>query len=124
MTLIEVLVAFVILAMVMAVIMRINATSLRNHDVSAGYQRALRVAESRMEAMSLETVSQSLFQRGVEPNGIQWEFTRQPYLEWDEARLQGLQAQPVEDRVSVNWGEEPFPRQLSFSRINLIYTGR
>ncbi len=36
MTLVEVLVAFVILGMVMAVIMRINATSVRNHEVSKG----------------------------------------------------------------------------------------
>lgn len=124
MTLIEVLVAFVILGMVMAVIMRINATALRNHHVSKGYLQALRVAESRMEAMSLETASRNLTQSGVERNGIRWEFSRQPYLVWSEPRLQGLSATPVEERISVSWDESPAPRRLSFSRINLIYTGR
>ncbi|MEJ2453196.1 MAG: prepilin-type N-terminal cleavage/methylation domain-containing protein [Candidatus Thiodiazotropha sp.] len=124
MTLIEVLVAFVILGMVMAVIMRINATSLRNHEVSKAYQHALRVAESRMEAMSVETSSETLQQSGVEAGGLRWEYFRQPYHEWSEERLQGLQAIPVKERIVVAWGEQPFPRQLSFSRIHLIYRGR
>ncbi len=123
MTLIEVLVAFVILAMVMGVIMRINATSLRNHDVSKGYQQALRVAESRMQAMSIDTTSESLLESGIEPNGIRWEFSRQPYQAWNEERLQGLAAIPVEEQISVTWGEEPFSRQLSFTQINLINRG-
>ncbi len=124
MTLIEVLVAFVILGMVMAVIMRINATSLRNHEVAKDYQHALSLAESRMEAMSVETSSENLQQSGVEAGGIRWEYSRQPYHEWSEERLQGLQATPVEERILVEWGEPPFARQLSFSRIHLIYRGR
>ena len=124
MTLIEVLVAFVILGMVMAVIMRINATSLRNHHLSKGYLLALRVAESQLEVMGLDTVSLSLSESGTESGGIRWEFSRQPYLTWGEQRLQGLAATPVEERISVSWDEPPSPRELSFSRINLIYTGR
>jgi general secretion pathway protein I len=124
MTLIEVLVAFVILAMVMAVIMRINATSLRNHQVSKEYLQALRIAESQMEAMSLDTASSSLSQSGIEASGIRWEFSRQPYLGWSESRLQGLAATPVEERISVSWDASPSPRELSFSRINLIDPGR
>lgn len=121
MSLIEVLVAFVILGMVMAVIMRINATSLRNHDVSKSYLQALRIAETRLVSESLDTSSASLNRTGEEPGGIRWEFDRQPYLDWTEERLQGLRAVPVEERISVSWGEEPFSRQLSFSRINLLY---
>ncbi len=121
MSLIEVLVAFVILGMVMAVIMRINATSLRNHDVSKAYLQALRVAESRMLAEGLDESSRILIRTGEESGGIRWEFTRQPYEGWREERLQGLQATPVEETISVSWGEEPFSRQLGFSRINLLY---
>ncbi len=124
MTLIEVLVAFVILGMVMAVIMRINATALRNHDVSKGYLAALQVAESRLESAGLENDSPTLIQRGTEANNIRWEFSRRLYLDWSEQRLQGLPATPVEERISVTWDEETVPRQLSLSRVNLIYRGR
>ena len=121
MSLIEVLVAFVILGMVMAVIMRINATSLRNHEVSKAYLQAVLVAESRMASEGLDVSATSMSRSGEEPGGIRWEFDRQPFLGWDEERLQGLRATPVEERVSVSWGEAPFSRQLSFSRINLLY---
>jgi len=124
MTLVEVLVAFVILGMVMAVIMRINATSIRNHEVSKAYLQALQLAESRLEMVSLDHASASLSQRGVEPDGLLWELSRQPYSGWIEPRLQSLPATPVEDRIIVSWGEAPFARELGFSRINLIYTGR
>jgi general secretion pathway protein I len=121
MSLIEVLVAFVILGMVMAVIMRINATSLRNHDVSKAYLQAVRIAESRMESEGLDASAPTISRSGQEPGGIRWEFYRQPYLGWNEERLQGLRATPVEERISVSWGEEPNARQLSFSRINLLH---
>ncbi|MEJ2394260.1 MAG: hypothetical protein P8Z77_05650, partial [Candidatus Thiodiazotropha sp.] len=63
---------------------------------------------------------ESLLESGIEPNGIRWEFSRQPYQAWNEERLQGLPAIPVEEQISVTWGEEPFSRQLSFTQINLI----
>lgn len=119
-SLIEVLVAFVILGMVMAVIMRINATSFRNHEVSNAYLQALRVAESRMVAEGFDRTTLTLNRIGEESSGMRWEFSRQPYLGWDEERLQELQAIPVEERILVSWGEDPFSRQLSFTRINLI----
>ena len=121
MSLIEVLVAFVILGMVMAVIMRINATSLRNHDVSKAYLQALRVAESRLVAEGLDKTLVSINSSGEAWPDIRWEFNRQPYSGWSEERLQGLPAQPVEERITVSWGSEPFDRQLSFTRIKLIY---
>lgn len=121
MSLIEVLVAFVILGMVMAVIMRINATSLRNHDVSKAYQQALRVAESRMVSEGLDTTLVSISSSGEAWPDMRWEFNRQPYQGWSEERLQVLPAEPVEERITVKWGSEPFDRQLSFSRIKLIY---
>ena len=124
MTLIEVLVAFVILAMVMSVIMRINATALRNHEVSNDYQLALRVAESRLEAMSTDRTSGYLVQQGVDEGGIGWEYKREPYTGWEEQRLQGLAQIPVEEHITVSWGNEESPRQLSFSRIQLIQKGR
>lgn len=124
MSLIEVLVAFVILGMVMSVIMRINATSMRNHDVSKAYRDALRVAESRLASEGLDSTLVSINSSGEASPDIRWEFTRQAYSGWSEERLLGLPAEPVEERITVSWGSEPFDRELSFSRIKLLYGGR
>jgi general secretion pathway protein I len=124
MSLIEVLVAFVILSMVMSVILRINATSLRNHEVSKQYLNAVRIAESRMVEMGMDAQSLSLVRDGVDKAGYRWEFVRQPYTDWNEEKLQGLPVEPVEERIEVAWGEGDSPRRVSFSRINLIYRSR
>lgn len=121
MSLIEVLVAFVILSMVMSVILRINSTSLRNHEVSKQYLRAVRIAESRLVEMGMDEQSPNLVRAGMEADGYRWEFVRQPYAGWDEEKLQGLPAEAVEERLEISWGEGGSPRTLSFSRISLIY---
>ena len=105
MTLIEVLVAFVILGMVMAVIMRINATALRNHDVSKGYLAALQVAESRLESAGLENDSPTLIQRGTEANNIRWEFSRRLYLE--DLQLRGAIGSLGHEEAHLGAGPRP-----------------
>ncbi|MCU7852781.1 MAG: prepilin-type N-terminal cleavage/methylation domain-containing protein [Candidatus Thiodiazotropha sp. (ex Monitilora ramsayi)] len=120
-SLIEVLVAFVILSMVMSVILRINATSLRNHDTSKQYLKAVQIAQSRMVEMSTDAQSFSLVKEGADSAGFQWRFVRQPHTGWTEDRLQSLQAEPVEEQIEISWGEEESRRQISFSRISLIY---
>jgi general secretion pathway protein I len=125
-SLIEVLVAFVILAMVMSVIMRINATSLRNHNVSAQYLKAVQIAQSRMVEMGVDRSTSYLNESGSESDGIRWEYVRQPYTEWEEARLQSLPMLPVEEKITLFWSEETqaSPRKISFSKVSLIEASR
>ncbi|MCU7846057.1 MAG: prepilin-type N-terminal cleavage/methylation domain-containing protein [Candidatus Thiodiazotropha sp. (ex Monitilora ramsayi)] len=127
-SLIEVLVAFVILSMVMSVIMRINATSLRNHNVSSQYLQAVQVVQSRMVEMGIDDQSEHLVSEGIEPGGINWHYVRQPYLEWSETRFQSAPLVPVEERITISWGgdetREETPRQLTFSRVSLITASR
>ena len=127
-SLIEVLVAFVILSMVMSVILRINATSLRNHNVSSQYLQAVQIAQSRMVEMGMDDQSGHLVSEGIEPGGISWHYVRQPYTDWTETRFESVSLAPVEERITISWGgdertEEP-PRQLTFSRISLITPSR
>ena len=72
----------------------------------------------------MDEQSVSLVRDGVDKAGYRWEFVRQPYTEWSEAKLQGLAAEPVEERMEISWGEGDSPRRVSFSRINLIYRSR
>jgi hypothetical protein len=121
-----VLVAFVILAMVMSVIMRINATSLRNHNVSTQYLKAVQIAQSRMVEMGVDRGSSYLNESGSESDGIRWEYVRQPYTEWEDARLQSLPMFPIEERITLFWSEEKqaSPRKISFSKVSLIESSR
>ncbi len=54
MSLIEVLVAFVVLAMTMAVVMQIFSGGIHNARVTDHYSRALFLAQSRLAAVGLE----------------------------------------------------------------------
>jgi general secretion pathway protein I len=125
-SLIEVLVAFVILAMVVSVIMRINATSMRNHNVSAQYLQAVQLARTQMTEMGLDRQSSYLTQAGDGEEGVSWEYEREPYGEWQEARLQSLRQIPVEERITLYWTEqsEASPRQISFTKVSLIEPSR
>lgn len=119
MSLIEVLVAFVILAMTMSVILRINSGAIRNHQVASQYFEAVEVAQSRLEQMGAEIEVDSYTQEGVDRDAYSWRYLRQPYS-WDEQKLLALPLTPVEERLTVSWDAPGGERELSFSRIGLI----
>ena len=52
-TLIEVLVAFMIMAMALTVLLRIFSGGVRNIDVSSDYARAVLIAESQLAATGI-----------------------------------------------------------------------
>jgi general secretion pathway protein I len=64
MTLIEVLVAFIVLSVTMAVILQIFSGGMRNARLAESYSRAVFLAESKMAAVGLE--------RPLMPGGRQW----------------------------------------------------
>jgi general secretion pathway protein I len=118
MSLIEVLVAFVILGMSMSVILRINATTLRNHQVSADYLKAVRIAESRLDQMAVDRTNSSLDEQGDEQGVFRWHYLRQPYSDWVEQRQ--LPLLPVEETISIAWDAPGGERVLKFTRIGLV----
>lgn len=124
MSLIEVLIAFVILSMAMAVILRINATSLRNHEVSKQYLKAVQIAESRLTEMGIDDHSLDLLREGVEGEGFTWHYLRQPYNGWSGEQYQGLAVEPVEERIRVAWDTANGEREIAFSKVSLIYQAR
>lgn len=64
MSLIEVLVAFVILSITMSVILRINSTTLTNHQVTSDYLKAVQIAQSRLEQMAADGKNSNLNEQG------------------------------------------------------------
>ncbi|MCG7893918.1 MAG: prepilin-type N-terminal cleavage/methylation domain-containing protein [Candidatus Thiodiazotropha taylori] len=119
MSLIEVLVAFVILAMTMSVILRINSGAIRNHQVASHYFEAVSIAQSRLEQMSAEIDTESYSEQGVELDTYTWTYLRQPYS-WNDAKLVALPLVGVEETLKISWDAPGGARELTFSRIGVI----
>jgi general secretion pathway protein I len=119
MSLIEVLVAFVILAMTMSVILRINSTAVRNHQVASQYVEAVAIAQSRLEQMSAEIRTDSHSEQGIEQDTYSWIYLRQPYS-WNDSKLAALPLRPVEEILKISWDAPGGMRELSFTRIGVI----
>ncbi|MEL0586286.1 MAG: prepilin-type N-terminal cleavage/methylation domain-containing protein [Candidatus Thiodiazotropha sp. (ex. Lucinoma kazani)] len=120
MTLIEVLVAFVILSMTMTVILRINSTTLRNHQVSARYLKAVQIAQSRLEQMAAEVQESNYSQQGTDEETYRWSYLRQPYSAWTEEKLFAIPLSPIEETITLAWDAPGGERQVTFTRIGVV----
>ncbi len=121
MTLIEVLVAFVILAMTMSVVLRINSGAIRNHQVASGYLEAISIAEARMGQMSVEITAAEARREGTEAGGYRWRYERYPNTNgWEEKRL-AIPAVPYEERLEIHWDSASGERSLLFTRQGMVY---
>ena len=119
MTLIEVLVAFIILAMTMSVILRINSGAVRNHQLAMEYVEAVAVARSRLEQMGAEVDVEHYSREGVDRNSYSWRYLRQPY-DWQEQKLLASPMIPIEEILTLSWDSPAGVREISFTRIGAI----
>jgi general secretion pathway protein I len=79
-TLMEILVAFVVLAAAVGVLYRTFSTSLRNVDAVAGYSEAIAVAEAKLTAIGLEQPLQEGEDSGAtEDKRFSWQIAIRPY---------------------------------------------
>jgi general secretion pathway protein I len=79
-SLLEVLVAFVILALVGTALFRLFSGALGNASLSEQYSRATLFAESRLASPGVETPLKEGVQQGTSDDGYyQWALTVQPY---------------------------------------------
>lgn len=106
-SLLEVLVAFVILALTMSVMMRIFSGGLRNAVLAEEYSRAVLLAESRLAELSMQPLEG---ESGGEIDGkYRWHGSVHPW--GDDVDATGVNAQPLpvrlmEIEVRIAWGEE------------------
>ncbi|MET0026506.1 MAG: type II secretion system minor pseudopilin GspI [Candidatus Thiodiazotropha sp.] len=121
MTLIEVLVAFVILAMTMSVVLRINSGAIRNHQVASDYLEAVSIADARMQQMSVEVSGSEARREGEETGGYRWFYERHSNPNgMDEKRL-AVPATPYEEQLEVRWDSPAGERRLVFTRQGMAY---
>lgn len=119
-TLLEVLVAFLILSLSMSVLMRIVSQSLNALSVAERHQEALQLAESTLADVLVRLDSGS---RGKEQGKLgrdyRWQSEIEPFEFDNQEPGERYSVTPWLVRVSVSWGRRPGER-VSLSTIRLL----
>ena len=109
MSLIEVLVAFVVLSMTMAIIMQIFSGGIRNARVTDHYSRALYLAQSRLAAVGVEEPISPGETSGEGGAPLRWRISILP-LDVEGGAV--AQTPLYQVRVRVEWNEDGRERQM------------
>lgn len=119
-SLLEVLVAFVILALVLAVQSRILSLSSRSLSTAGHYQEALILAESQLAEISAQlSSSSSSHQQGRLGDAYHWQADIEPY-EFENHHLgTNDRIKPLLIHLTVGWGDRD-AQQVSLTTIRLV----
>jgi general secretion pathway protein I len=122
-TLIEVLVAFMILVLALTVLMRIFSGGLRNVSVSSDYATATLIAESRLAAAGIDVPLTPGETSGTEGERFEWAVSVQEYAPRPGYRsaVKGVDAYRV--TVTVEWPHRDNTRRVDLSTIRLRTDG-
>lgn len=119
MTLIEVLVAFVVLSVTMAVIMQIFSGGMRNARLAESYSRAVFLAESKMAAVGLERPLIPGQDSGEVGGNMQWRVSVTPAEDDATTNTQLMPVRLYLVRVTTAWGEDGRARQVELTSLRL-----
>ena len=122
-TLIEVLVAFMILALALTVLMRIFSGGLRNVSVSSDYAVATLIAESRLAAAGIDMPLAPGEMSGTEGERFEWTVSVQDYEPWPGYRSAAKGVDAYRVTVTVEWPHGDNTRRVGLSTIRLQTEG-
>ena len=100
-TLLEVLVAFTILAVALVALLRAFSSGLRGLDAAAAATAALQHARSKIEEVGTLIPLEAGVQEGTFEDGTQWRVVIEPHELGDAAAVESLQVVPYEVEVTV-----------------------
>lgn len=106
-SLLEILVAFVILALALGVIMRIFSGALNNIGSADHHAHAILVADSVLDSLGVEAALSEGEQSGEDGQGYRWHALVSRYV--DAGAVLDDQSNPVilyQIALEVNWGDE------------------
>ncbi len=119
MTLLEILVAFVILSLAMAVILQIFSGGMRNSHVAERYSKAVFLAQSRMAAVGLEQALAPGEDSGQVGADLQWHVSISVLDDGGEADKLVLPVRQFLVRVTVSWNDDGRGKQVELSSVRL-----
>lgn len=118
-TLVETLVALVIMIAAATMLYRGLSSGLRVSGAADAQEAALRVAKQRLESAGIETPLRAGREEGTE-GGVTWEVEMRPYGAGDEAeRVSRLQAFWTTATVTWRDGRGSRPRSLRLTTLKL-----
>jgi len=117
-SLLEVLVAFSILALVLGVLLNIFSTSLRGSGVAQHYTQAAILGDSLIGALGSEIPLTSGSHQGQHGELFSWRVVISP-SSLDSGGVLPEGVEPLEVRVQVSWTEFGSERTLDFSTLRL-----
>lgn len=117
-TLIEVIVAFAIVALAMSALFQIFSTGLRGLVVTENYNMAVLLADSKLAGIGIEKPLEAGDQSGTFDNGFRWETNVRPYDDGGSTFRPGA-IQAFEVTVTVKWGGVVRERTVSLATLRL-----
>ena len=123
-TLIEVLVAFMILALALTVLLRIFSGGVRNVGVASGYAEAVLIGESRLATAGIDETLAPGETSGVEGENFHWtrRVTRYEPSDNYATHVKGTHAYFV--TVTVTWPNGDNERSIDLSTVKLLHEKR
>ena len=117
---IEVLVAFAILALSLGVLMRIFGGGVKMAAVSEDYSRAVMLAESNLSAVGIEDTLEEGVVEGESEEKYHWTLSITPYqTEDEEIDLDTIPVKPYLIESRVEWGSDERIRSVVLNTLRL-----
>ncbi|MGR8998832.1 MAG: type IV pilus modification PilV family protein [Gammaproteobacteria bacterium] len=118
-SLLEILIAFSILALALGILLNIFSSGVNNAAVAEEYTAALQIAEALMAQTGVETALQAGQTSGLEDDKYRWQVTVSPF----NPGIATLDAPAItvtlfKVKVSVNWGDTN-DRQIELTTLKL-----
>lgn len=122
-TLIEVMAAFAIFAVLFGVILQILSTSVSNTRRSGDFTQAALLAQSRLDMVGIEALAQPGRYTGEFNDDYRWEMLIEPYFIEDEAGGASYEELPIDlyfVELIVYWQDGARERSASFETLRSV----
>ncbi|MGR9013437.1 MAG: type IV pilus modification PilV family protein [Gammaproteobacteria bacterium] len=117
-SLLEILIAFSILALSLGILLKIFSAGVNTAGVAEEYTAAVQIAESLMAQTGVEEPLQPGEATGLENNKYRWRVSVSPFqLTAENLDLANIAAELFKVKVSVNWNDG---RQVELITLKLV----
>lgn len=121
-TLIEVMAAFAIFAMLFGVMLQILSTSVSNTRRSGDFTQAALLAQSQLDMIGIEGLPQTGLSTGTHDDRYRWEMSIEPYFVQDDRGI-NYEELPIDLYhvvLTIYWGEGRSERSATFETLRSV----